>query len=296
MNAIANSGSAAPVRGAWHTPGTDGPRMLNKNGNKWIGAASTAPAFSSTSVQEKYNKPLKRLLVRLKEIVYDYAKTFPEPNRISNYEYKEKVLRLVDFDRMNSMISDGTFYYDGALTVSLSSNEYAKLDVKEHDEACEVCKNTDDEQNMLLCGNESGTLGCGKGYHIYCFEPKMEAIPEGDWFCGKCIGNGLTTSAAVGVEATTSSSVPIVSAPASTIQVKRINWDDFKLCVFHAIIMSALFNDLPLPDQYRKKHEEWSAFERYPCSAINPVPTTDERLKWDQIYDMSDMPGPWVSD
>ena len=29
--------------------------------------------------------------------------------------------------------------------------------------------------------------GCDKGYHTYCFKPKMDNIPEGDWYCHECM-------------------------------------------------------------------------------------------------------------
>ena len=48
------------------------------------------------------------------------------------------------------------------------------------DDVCEVCHGQD-EENMLLCGNEEGTKGCGKGFHSQCLDPPLEVIPEGDW-------------------------------------------------------------------------------------------------------------------
>lgn len=40
---------------------------------------------------------------------------------------------------------------------------------------CQFCHSGDCEDKLLLCD------GCDKGYHTYCFKPKMEKIPEGDW-------------------------------------------------------------------------------------------------------------------
>ena len=39
---------------------------------------------------------------------------------------------------------------------------------------------------MLLCD------GCDKGYHIYCVQPPIETIPEGDWFCPACVAAGVS--------------------------------------------------------------------------------------------------------
>ena len=55
------------------------------------------------------------------------------------------------------------------------------------DEACERCKRTDFETEMLLCD------GCDKGYHIFCLVPKLEKIPRGDWRCPECLASKCTT-------------------------------------------------------------------------------------------------------
>ncbi|XP_073984371.1 bromodomain adjacent to zinc finger domain 2B toutatis isoform X5 [Rhodnius prolixus] len=46
---------------------------------------------------------------------------------------------------------------------------------------CQFCHSGDNEDKLLLCD------GCDKGYHTYCFKPKMENIPEGDWYCHQCL-------------------------------------------------------------------------------------------------------------
>lgn len=40
---------------------------------------------------------------------------------------------------------------------------------------CQFCSSGENEDKLLLCD------GCDKGYHTYCFKPKMVNIPEGDW-------------------------------------------------------------------------------------------------------------------
>ena len=45
---------------------------------------------------------------------------------------------------------------------------------------CEVCRNPECEDLMILCDS------CDKGYHIFCLDPPLSAIPEGDWFCEQC--------------------------------------------------------------------------------------------------------------
>lgn len=55
-----------------------------------------------------------------------------------------------------------------------------------NDVACEVCGLRDRGEEMLICGNESGSSGCGGGTHIDCCDPPLEDVPEEDWFCPKC--------------------------------------------------------------------------------------------------------------
>jgi len=45
---------------------------------------------------------------------------------------------------------------------------------------CQVCRSDDNEDQLLLCDS------CDKGYHTYCFKPKMTTIPDGDWYCWEC--------------------------------------------------------------------------------------------------------------
>jgi len=45
---------------------------------------------------------------------------------------------------------------------------------------CGKCGSTEDEDRMVLCDN------CDAGYHLYCCEPRLSSIPEGDWICKDC--------------------------------------------------------------------------------------------------------------
>lgn len=46
---------------------------------------------------------------------------------------------------------------------------------------CQFCHSGDNEDKLLLCD------GCDRGYHTYCFKPRMENIPDGDWYCLECM-------------------------------------------------------------------------------------------------------------
>ncbi|XP_076905471.1 BRCT domain-containing protein At4g02110-like [Bidens hawaiensis] len=58
-----------------------------------------------------------------------------------------------------------------------------------NDVACEVCGSRDRGEEMLICGDEGGSIGCGVGTHIDCCDPPFDSIPEEDWFCSKCSKN-----------------------------------------------------------------------------------------------------------
>jgi hypothetical protein len=45
---------------------------------------------------------------------------------------------------------------------------------------CELCHSGADDDNMLICD------GCDKLFHLYCLDPPLEKVPDGDWFCLKC--------------------------------------------------------------------------------------------------------------
>lgn len=54
------------------------------------------------------------------------------------------------------------------------------------DVSCKVCGCRDRGEVMLICGDESGSTGCGAGCHIDCCDPPFEDIPGDDWFCSEC--------------------------------------------------------------------------------------------------------------
>ncbi len=48
------------------------------------------------------------------------------------------------------------------------------------DYPCQVCKRTDDADQMLLCDN------CNSGYHFFCLKPELTQIPINNWYCSSC--------------------------------------------------------------------------------------------------------------
>ncbi|XP_015077321.1 BRCT domain-containing protein At4g02110 [Solanum pennellii] len=72
--------------------------------------------------------------------------------------------------------------------------EMEPSDDSSNDIACQVCGSPDRGEVMLICGDESGSLGCGIGMHVDCCDPPLECIPEEDWFCPECSKNMSNTS------------------------------------------------------------------------------------------------------
>lgn len=67
--------------------------------------------------------------------------------------------------------------WDKSIMKAVSSS-FCRVDkdsIKFLPQNCQFCQSGESEDKLLLCD------GCDRGYHTYCFKPKMEKIPEGDW-------------------------------------------------------------------------------------------------------------------
>ena len=51
---------------------------------------------------------------------------------------------------------------------------------------CVICRTGDNESLLLLCDK------CDRGTHTYCCKPKLDEIPEGNWYCHDCVINVRT--------------------------------------------------------------------------------------------------------
>ena len=70
-------------------------------------------------------------------------------------------------------------FSDGEITISYAKEgEDSGPSVPEELE-CEMCRKPTEADVMLLCSK------CQAGYHIFCLDPPLQAVPEGDWFCPK---------------------------------------------------------------------------------------------------------------
>jgi hypothetical protein len=53
---------------------------------------------------------------------------------------------------------------------------------------CETCAATGDEEKLLMCD------ACDRGYHSYCLNPPLDALPDGEWICDICKTDGIVPS------------------------------------------------------------------------------------------------------
>lgn len=61
---------------------------------------------------------------------------------------------------------------------------------EEDERPCDACGKADDAARFLLCDGD----GCKAGWHLGCLTPPLQAVPEGDWFCPKCVASGTVRS------------------------------------------------------------------------------------------------------
>lgn len=47
--------------------------------------------------------------------------------------------------------------------------------------SCQVCRRGSDPDKMLLCDE------CNGGTHMFCMKPKLRKVPEGNWYCNRCV-------------------------------------------------------------------------------------------------------------
>lgn len=142
------------------------------NDNVWSRASHNASAFDATYYSSSNclgiisNRQLENEKVTLTSIQLQGYK-----NEISNNQSLQKT-HIKSIERILR-----TQYEANGLSRERDSNP------------CRVCRRNDNLAVILLCDhpkerNMSGL--CDAPYHIYCLNPELLDIPEGDWYCPDC--------------------------------------------------------------------------------------------------------------
>lgn len=100
------------------------------------------------------------------------------------YTWAEKALKKV-VSRSEENAEPATPLHDGGES-PVPCDELTTPMNPENDLPCHVCGSRDRGDEMLICGNDSRTKGCGIGTHIDCCDPPLLDVPEEDWFCPNC--------------------------------------------------------------------------------------------------------------
>ncbi|KAM3318543.1 hypothetical protein ACQJBY_035979 [Aegilops geniculata] len=106
------------------------------------------------------------------EMVAEFSKSFEL--------YKTEVLDLVQkFDCYLSSENIGSEIHGELQDILTATTKLPKAPWEYG--ICKVCGIDRDDHVVLLCDD------CDSEYHIYCLNPPLAGIPEGDWFCPSCM-------------------------------------------------------------------------------------------------------------
>lgn len=180
---------------------------------------------------------------------------------------------------------------------------------------CRTCATNENEDTMILCDH------CDATFHLYCLDPPLTEVPEGSWYCPRCmawfdshpIAKRLTATAEDEArEATTKATTRVVvkvrkrkylvkwrgqSHVNCTWELREDINDDEKINEFHAL------NDSPpdeppltqaeLDAELRKERAKAVLPARIPGTHYNPLYELDSHIyaqirafhfiKWDKI-------------
>ncbi|KAH7352873.1 hypothetical protein KP509_19G068300 [Ceratopteris richardii] len=174
---------------------------------------SRLAAGSYGGSHESYAADMRQLFQNIPYVFHnreDLLKVGRELSQQFESLYEEKVLKLVngkeeipgskDVNQADTMEGTGAAIEDKTdLTTVDSAEELKKAPWEEG--VCKICGVDKDDDSTLLCD------GCDAEYHIYCLEPPLSMIPEGNWYCPACVAR----------EQDVSSSLPATVSPDRTI-------------------------------------------------------------------------------
>lgn len=156
-------------------PGQPAPQATNTKGSRYeplppsVKAEQLSTATTSTPVKPEATP--ERILP-----------SGATPQYINIRDYLSESSSEVDTREVNPMDELSDFEPGSAHAHSIDQDQ--AVDVEMADEksatACEVCKNSDREDEIILCDE------CNAEYHIFCLEPPLQKVPDEAWYCIKC--------------------------------------------------------------------------------------------------------------
>ncbi|EEQ36154.1 hypothetical protein CLUG_00277 [Clavispora lusitaniae ATCC 42720] len=86
---------------------------------------------------------------------------------------------------LKSEFTDKIKAYAQYLSHNGNNFDFPESDPEDDTESCLVCRKNHSPTQMLLCDH------CNNPYHLKCLSPPLTEVPEGTWYCEKClIGTG----------------------------------------------------------------------------------------------------------
>ena len=90
------------------------------------------------------------------------------------FSAKTKGGRTRPLSYAEGVADSGSGAESGSGADSESDGEWSQL-------ACGKCTRADCADSMLICDR------CEHGFHMFCLEPRLTAVPKGNWFCAACV-------------------------------------------------------------------------------------------------------------
>ena len=148
-------------------------------------ADTTTPEESQDGRGTSQRKHLEQVVTRLAGDVEGLCEDDPRENTVESTANSESTGYLSDDLQCNAQCQECQLpFYTAtgkAVCVDCRGVESTVDDI-----VCVTCGRGDSEELLLLC--ESCETAC----HIFCCEPRLDTIPESDWFCGSCNGHRNT--------------------------------------------------------------------------------------------------------
>lgn len=112
----------------------------------------------------------------------------PDIDNISGYELAKLNLAFGVSSQSRLLLDEWAHkikLYAAYLSNNQDSYDFPESDPEDEGGACLICRKNHSPTLTLLCDH------CNNPYHMRCLQPPLEEIPEGAWYCNRClVGNG----------------------------------------------------------------------------------------------------------